>query len=84
MNGESHAEKKDGVSPDLATGRGENEEELMADGVSKIGTGQTEIQNGEEKKPSKLKEIWGRLGLDVPTLMMMFKYASSPISMIGF
>jgi hypothetical protein len=28
----------------------------------------------EEKKPSKLKEMWGKLGLDMGTAMMMFKY----------
>lgn len=27
----------------------------------------------EKKKPSKVKEMWGKLGLDVGTLMMMFK-----------
>lgn len=27
----------------------------------------------EKPKPSKLKELWGRLGLDIGTIMMMFK-----------
>ncbi len=27
----------------------------------------------KEKKPSKLKETWKKLGLDIPTVMMMFK-----------
>jgi hypothetical protein len=33
---------------------------------------------GQPKKPSIFKRIWGKLGLDLPTAMMMFKlvYAS--------
>lgn len=27
----------------------------------------------EKKKPSKLKELWGNLGLDLGTVLMMFK-----------
>jgi hypothetical protein len=33
-----------------------------------------EKQAVEEEKPSKVKEMWGRLGLDMGTVMMMFKY----------
>ena len=38
-------------------------------------------ENGEEKKKkkkkqSKLNEMWGKLGLDMPTVMMMFKHVS--------
>jgi hypothetical protein len=29
----------------------------------------------ENPKPSKAKMIWGKLGLDLPTIIMMFKYA---------
>jgi hypothetical protein len=36
--------------------------------------GDSEKQKEEEKKPSKLKEMWGKLGLDMGTAMMMFKY----------
>jgi hypothetical protein len=37
-------------------------------------------EHGEkkEKKPSKLKAAWGKLGLDVPTLLMMGKAALPP------
>jgi hypothetical protein len=30
-------------------------------------------QQGEPKAPSKLKVIWGKIGLDMGTAMMMFK-----------
>lgn len=81
VNGKSHTEKRDEDSPNLAAGGGENEGKPVADGISKKGTGQTEIKN-EEQKPSKLKEIWGKLGLDVPTLMMMFKYDLPLVSIV--
>ncbi|CCD51939.1 hypothetical protein BofuT4_P084630.1 [Botrytis cinerea T4] len=71
VNGESPAEKRDEASPDRATERGEDDAGPISDGVSKRGTAQTEVK-GKEKKPSKLKGIWGKLGLDAPTLMMMF------------
>lgn len=74
MNRESHIEKEDEASPNLAAGRGENEEDTMADRILKSGTGQTEIKDEREKKPSKLTVAWGKLGLDAPTVMMMFKY----------
>ncbi|ESZ98380.1 hypothetical protein SBOR_1258 [Sclerotinia borealis F-4128] len=80
---ESYTEKGDEASPNLARGKGENEEAPMADGVSKRGTGQTEMKN-EEKKPSKFKEMWGKLGLDAPTLMMMFKGSVGPTIAIAF
>jgi hypothetical protein len=38
--------------------------------AEKVETGQKE----EEKKASKLKEVWGKLGLDMGTILMMFKY----------
>ncbi len=33
------------------------------------------IKDSSEEKPksSKLKQIWGKIGLDLPTVMMMFK-----------
>ncbi|KAI9648995.1 hypothetical protein NHQ30_001561 [Ciborinia camelliae] len=81
----SHTEKRDEASPNLATGSGVKEEDKMADGFSKRGTGQTEIKNEEEeKKPSKLKKFWGKLGLDVPTLMLMFKGSVAPAIAIAF
>lgn len=36
----------------------------------KVSTGEKET---EKKKPSKVKELWGKLGLDMGTVMMMFK-----------
>lgn len=44
------------------------------------GTGLAESQEEEttEKKDSKLKVMWKKLGLDVGTFMMMFKYVSRP------
>lgn len=46
----------------------------------------TNGQNAEEKneKPSKFKEIWGKLGLDIGTVMMMFKGSVSPFIAIAF
>ncbi|TEY76302.1 hypothetical protein BOTCAL_0060g00130 [Botryotinia calthae] len=79
VNDESHTEKRDETSPDLASERGEDDAGPISDGVSKRGTAQTEVK-GKEKKPSKLKGIWGKLGLDAPTLMMMFKYDLDPFS----
>lgn len=32
-----------------------------------------------EKQPSKLKQLWAKIGLDVPTCMMMFKGSVAPI-----
>jgi hypothetical protein len=40
---------------------------------SKTGNGAVEEKKGDEKKPSKFKQLTGKIGLDVPTLMMMFK-----------
>ncbi|KAM0126869.1 hypothetical protein ACHAP3_009077 [Botrytis cinerea] len=77
VNGESPAEKRDEASPDRATERGEDDAGPISDGVSKRGTAQTEVK-GKEKKPSKLKGIWGKLGLDAPTLMMMFNLPIMP------
>ena len=42
--------------------------------AEKVGRGQSG-QKVEEKKPeqSKLKVLWGKLGLDMATVLMMFK-----------
>lgn len=40
-------------------------------------TGQTKNADGMEKRTkrvSRAKRMWARSGLDVPTLLMMFKY----------
>jgi hypothetical protein len=72
---DSRVEKKEESSPERATRNGEtNEEDGMGDGISKRGTGQKQVvEEGTKQKPSKIKEIWGKIGLDVGTLMMMFK-----------
>ncbi|KAG4030892.1 hypothetical protein MFRU_010g00260 [Monilinia fructicola] len=82
VNGKPHTEKE--ASPNLAAGKGENEEDKSTDGLSKKGTGQTNTDHGQEKKPSKLKQVWGKLGLDAPTLMMMFKGSVAPTISIAF
>jgi hypothetical protein len=38
--------------------------------VEKVRTAKTEE---EKPKPSKFNELWGKFGLDIGTLMMMFK-----------
>ena len=39
--------------------------------VEKVETGKKEEK---KPKPSKLKELWGKIGLDTGTLLMMFKW----------
>lgn len=34
-------------------------------------------EDPDDKRPSKLKQIWSKTGLDLPTFMMMIKYGSS-------
>lgn len=36
----------------------------------------TETPKEEVKKESKIKKLWAKLGLDIGTVMMMFKYTS--------
>ncbi|KAI7510959.1 hypothetical protein KC347_g3845 [Hortaea werneckii] len=40
---------------------------------------QQQQQPHDEKKPSKLTQIWTKIGLDVPTLVVMFKGSIPPI-----
>jgi hypothetical protein len=40
---------------------------------SKIEKVETSKKAQEKPKPSKLKELWGKIGLDAGTLLMMFK-----------
>lgn len=40
---------------------------------------QQKPQDGAEKKPSKLKQLWDKIGLDQMTLKMMFKGSLGPI-----
>lgn len=39
---------------------------------------------GAEKKPSKVKEIWGKVGLDIGTAMMMLKGSLAPTIAVAF
>lgn len=57
-------------------GNGNVEGEAGDQGSSteRVESGPSEAKQGDEKKPSKLKEMWGKLGLDMGTIMMMFKY----------
>ncbi|QSZ37228.1 hypothetical protein DSL72_009322 [Monilinia vaccinii-corymbosi] len=83
-SGESHTEEGDEASSSLAAGEGEKGEDEPTGALSHKGGGQMDITNGQEKKPSKLKEMWGKLGLDAPTLMMMFKGSLAPTIAIAF
>jgi len=38
----------------------------------------------KEGKPSKFKEIWAKIGLDMGTVMMMFKWSVAPIIAVAF
>jgi hypothetical protein len=62
-NGGSTAQDGDGKQGETSSNHGAKAE--------KVQTGQEEE---EEKKPSKSKELWGKLGLDMGTVLMMFKY----------
>ena len=40
---------------------------------SKVKKVETSKKEEEKPKPSKLKELWGNIGLDTGTVLMMFK-----------
>jgi hypothetical protein len=77
-----------GAEPDMTEHRKPRDHEIegvtVKDGDKNIGETSSshgskakKVQSGqkeEEKKPSKLKETWGKLGLDMGTVLMMFKY----------
>ena len=54
---------------------GKNLEEKHEEPTSSGGSRAEEAQTAKEDelKPSKLKELWGKLGLDLITVLMMFK-----------
>jgi len=76
------------VSPDRRPRRTENEvengkatiEDERAPGSSQSPSKAEHVANGvndeekKKKKPSKLKVLWGKLGLDLGTVLMMFKW----------
>lgn len=43
---------------------------------SKVEKVETAKKEEEKPKPSKFKELWGKIGLDAGTLLMMFKWVS--------
>jgi hypothetical protein len=68
--GKGDGEEKDikdqeGGSPDLMSSHGSKTE--------KVKTGEEAGKEAEKPKPSKLKAMIGKLGLDVGTVLMMFK-----------
>jgi hypothetical protein len=50
--------------------------EYMSPNGSNAENAQTEMKEDEKPKPSKLKELWAKLGLDAGTLVMMIKLVS--------
>lgn len=65
VNGDGFFEDGNGKAndgPDLSSSNG-----------SKGQTDKVEEKPEEKPKPSKAKEIWGKIGLDAGTLVMMFK-----------
>ena len=60
-------------------GDGKVEEQTSNQGsdAEKVQSGEEVAKKGDEKenkkKPSKLKDTWAKLGLDLGTVMMMFK-----------
>jgi len=59
---------------DNGNGNGKTEQLSNNDGPKSEKGPDTE----KKEKPSKLKEIWGKIGLDPITLMMMFKGSVGP------
>src|SRR3954469_15638153 len=73
--------------------REENSEKVLKDSekntvkpLSGESPKQEKEQDGEKKvlKPSKFKEIWGKVGLDAGTVMMMFKGSIAPTIAVAF
>jgi len=65
----------------------EAEEEVEAAQSSRTNDMRTgDARDGEkmEHKPSKLQEMWEKVGLDIGTLMMMFKGSVAPTIAIAF
>jgi hypothetical protein len=61
----SPAKDGDGKVGEEASVQGSNAERVQS---------REKKEKDDEKKPSKLKEMWGKLELDMGTVMMMFKY----------
>lgn len=68
-----------GLSADASEGTRVQSEGSAPDNVGQIGADVEEKDKAGEdapKKPSKLKELWAKVGLDKGTAMMMFKYVA--------
>jgi hypothetical protein len=53
---------------------GKVEEEVQGSNTERVQSAKIVVKKDDEKKPSKIKEMWGKLELDMGTVMMMFKY----------
>jgi hypothetical protein len=76
--------QNDNIESILEDGRKDgNTAELPSSNTSEPAKGQSSGQEEEQpKKPSKLKQIWAKLGLDPVTLIMMFKSVYTTHSLI--
>lgn len=74
-------EKRSGGSENGEAGftKAQNGEDLKQSGVEQPDTSKNmedaELKESKdtEKKQSKIAQLWGKLGLDVPTILMMMK-----------
>jgi hypothetical protein len=61
--------------------------EGKADGLSKsigLEVGNAPDEEAKQKRPSKAKEIWGKIGLDKVTVLMMLKGSIAPTIAVAF
>ncbi|CZS95803.1 uncharacterized protein RAG0_05328 [Rhynchosporium agropyri] len=72
-DGNSVPRQQDAKAPDVHSPPGSNLEQNA-----------TSDKAEEKKKPSKVKALWGKLGLDMGTVMMMFKGSVAPTIGIAF
>ncbi|TAQ84624.1 hypothetical protein B7494_g7055 [Chlorociboria aeruginascens] len=87
---ENNRKARDEVTENETTGGGElkigEERNSQGDGdtatKSRLGTKREE--DLAKPKPSKIKAVWGKLGLDMGTVMMMFKGSVAPTIAIAF
>lgn len=63
-------------------GKSQNEDETTAGAGNGKAGGDAEA--GQAKKPSRLKVFWGKLGLDMGTVMMMVKGSIAPTVAVAF
>ncbi|KAH8790225.1 hypothetical protein BGZ57DRAFT_57541 [Hyaloscypha finlandica] len=58
---------------------GKVEEEVQGSNTERVQSSKIVVKKDDEKKPSKIKEMWGKLELDMGTVMMMFKGSLAPV-----